>query len=126
MKDAMSVSPITIYNLISVFFTRFTQPANLRTHMKKKHNGAMLDGNRCPHCQEAFPSVIAVHQHILEDHQSIVAEEQEERDMEKVRRAHEKAEREKRREEKRKIREERRKERIDYNDFKTKGLKVSS
>jgi hypothetical protein len=45
--------------------------------MKKKHDCAVIKGNKCPHCGEIFPSVIAVHQHILDDHQQIVAEERE-------------------------------------------------
>ena len=45
--------------------------------MKKKHNATSIKGNKCPHCGEIFPSVIAVHQHILDDHQQIVAEERE-------------------------------------------------
>ena len=39
--------------------------------MKKKHGGTTIKGNKCPHCGEVFPSVIAVHQHILDDHQQI-------------------------------------------------------
>jgi hypothetical protein len=32
-------------------YFRFTQPANLRTHMKKKHDTASIKNNKCPHCQ---------------------------------------------------------------------------
>ena len=101
---------------------RFTQPANLRTHMKKKHSDTNIVGNKCPHCQESFPSIIAVHQHILEDHQNIVAEQREEQSMKRLAREQEKVDREKLKEENRKKRVERRKERIDYNDFRGKGL----
>ena len=55
--------------ILNHLISRFTQPANLRTHMKKKHEGASIKNNKCPHCQENFASVVSVHQHILEDHQ---------------------------------------------------------
>jgi len=102
---------------------RFTQPANLRTHMKKKHDNTSIKGNKCPHCGEVFPSVIAVHQHILEDHQQIVAEERELQAMERLQKEQEKAKRERIREENRRKREEKRKERMDMNDFRPKGMK---
>lgn len=102
---------------------RFTQPANLRTHMKKKHGGKSgVEGNRCPHCQESFPSIIAVHQHILEDHQNIVAEEREEQEVIRLKREQEKAEKLRLREERRKYRTEKKKERAEYSEYKTKGL----
>jgi hypothetical protein len=90
--------------------------------VKKKHADSNMKGNKCPHCGEVFPSIIAVHQHVLEDHQNIVAEEREEQQAEKTRRQRERAERERVREERRKGREERRKERFDYNNFRVKGL----
>lgn len=101
---------------------RFTQPANLRTHMKKKHGGGGIDANKCPHCQEQFQSIIAVHQHILEDHQNIVAEDREEQQMEKLKKEQEKAEKLRQKEERRKLRAERKKEKIDFNDFRSRGL----
>lgn len=102
---------------------RFTQPANLRTHMKKKHGGTTIKGNKCPHCGEVFPSVIAVHQHILDDHQQIVAEERESQAMERLRKEQERAEKDRIRDENRRRREERRRERMDFNDFRPKGMK---
>ena len=109
--------------MLSVFLFRFTQPANLRTHMKKKHDTSTIKGNKCPHCGEIFPSVIAVHQHILDDHQQIVAEEREIQAMERLQKEQEKARRERIREENRRRREERRKDKMDYNDFRPKGMK---
>jgi len=102
---------------------KFTQPANLRTHMKKKHQITGIKGNKCPHCGEVFPSVIAVHQHILDDHQQVVAEQREVQAMERLQKEQEKAERERMREDNRRKREERKKDRIDYNDFRPKGMK---
>merc|ERR1712156_1128482 len=102
---------------------RFTQPANLRTHMKKKHNATSIKGNKCPHCGEIFPSVIAVHQHILDDHQQIVAEERESQAMDRLQKEQEKAKRERIKEENRRKREEKKKDRMDYNDFRPKGMK---
>lgn len=90
--------------------------------MKKKHGSLSMSGNKCPHCHEPFASIVAVHQHILEDHQSVVAEEREEQLLEKMKKEQMKAERERMREENRKKRMERRKERIDYNDFRGLGL----
>ena len=90
--------------------------------MKKKHNDIGIRGNKCPHCQEAFPSIIAVHQHILDDHQNIVAEEREIQTLEKMKKEQMKAEREKEREEKRKRRMEKRKMKIDYNDFRSQVM----
>jgi len=91
--------------------------------MKKKHEISTIKGNKCPHCGEVFPSVIAVHQHILDDHQQIVAEQREVQAMERLQKEQEKAERERVREENRRKREERKKDRIDYNDFRPKGMK---
>ena len=102
---------------------RFTQPANLRTHMKKKHSNSTIKGNKCPHCGEIFASVIAVHQHILDDHQQIVAEEREVQAMARLQKEQEKARRERIKEENRRKREERKKDRMDYNDFRPKGMK---
>ena len=102
---------------------RFTQPANLRTHTKKKHGDGPIQGCRCPHCGETYPSIVAIHQHILEDHQNIVAEEREIQDMERMQKQKEKEERERAKEMARQKREERKKERIDFNDFRSKGLK---
>ena len=90
--------------------------------MKKKHNSSGIKTNKCPHCQETFPSIIAIHQHILEDHQNIVAEEREEQEMERMKKNQEKAERERMREENRKKRMEKRKDKVDFNDFRHKGL----
>lgn len=91
--------------------------------MKKKHDHAAIKGNKCPHCGEVFPSVIAVHQHILDDHQQIVAEEREVQAMERLQKEQEKAERERMREENRRKREERKRDRVDFNDFRPKGMK---
>ena len=91
--------------------------------MKKKHGNETIKGNKCPHCGEVFPSVIAVHQHILDDHQQIVAEERETQAMERLQKEQEKAEKDRQREENRRRREERRRERMDYNDFRPKGMK---
>ena len=109
-----------MYNFFYNF--RFTQPANLRTHMKKKHDNNTIKGNKCPHCGEIFPSVIAVHQHILDDHQQIVAEERESQAMDRLRKEQERAEKDRIREENRRRREDRRKERMDFNDFRPKGM----
>ena len=102
---------------------RFTQPANLRTHTKKKHGDGPIQGCRCPHCSETFPSIVAIHQHILEDHQNIVAEEREVQNVERIRKEQEKEERERAKEMARQKREDRKKERIDFNDFRSKGMK---
>ena len=91
--------------------------------MKKKHEITGIKGNKCPHCGEVFPSVIAVHQHILDDHQQVVAEQREVQAMERLQKEQEKAERERMREDNRRKREERKKDRIDYNDFRPKGMK---
>ena len=91
--------------------------------MKKKHQITGIKGNKCPHCGEVFPSVIAVHQHILDDHQQVVAEQREVQAMERLQKEQEKAERERMREDNRRKREERKKDRIDYNDFRPKGMK---
>ena len=49
---------------------RFTQPANLRTHMKNKHkDDPAANSSKCPHCGVQCPSVILMHQHMIEDHQ---------------------------------------------------------
>eukprot|EP00096_Caligus_rogercresseyi_P015622 TRINITY_DN8099_c0_g1_i1.p1 TRINITY_DN8099_c0_g1~~TRINITY_DN8099_c0_g1_i1.p1 ORF type:complete len:726 (-),score=270.96 TRINITY_DN8099_c0_g1_i1:130-2307(-) len=64
---------------------KFTQPANLRTHMKKKHNDLNVRGNKCPHCSEGFTSIVAVHQHVLDDHQNLVAEARESIELERIR-----------------------------------------
>ena len=96
---------------------RFTQPANLRTHTKKKHADGPIRGSKCPHCQETFPSLVAIHQHILEDHQNIVAEQREERHMEKLRKEQDKNEKEARKREALKLKEEKRRERLDAHDF---------
>ena len=102
---------------------RFTQPANLRTHTKKKHGDGPIQGARCPHCSETFPSVVGIHQHILEDHQNIVAEEREVQNVERINKEKEKHEREQAKAEARVKREERKKERVDFNDFRSKGMK---
>jgi len=91
--------------------------------MKKKHDNNTIKGNKCPHCGEIFPSVIAVHQHILDDHQQIVAEERESQAMDRLRKEQERAEKDRIREENRRRREDRRKERMDFNDFRPKGMK---
>ena len=67
--------------------------------MKKKHDNNTIKGNKCPHCGEIFPSVIAVHQHILDDHQQIVAEERESQAMDRLRKEQERAEKDRIREE---------------------------
>ena len=105
--------------------------------MKKKHGEAPVDNNKCPHCGDMFPSVIALHQHILEDHQSIgeddteiwglwfdfefwcfsVAETRENLELEKQRKEEEKVAREKEKEERKKERESRKKEKMDFNDY---------
>ena len=59
----------------------------------------------------------------MEDHQNIVAEEREVQNMEKIQKEKEKEERERAKEVARQKREERKKERIDFNDFRSKGLK---
>ena len=64
-----------------------------------------------------------MHQHILDDHQQIVAEERETQAMERLQKEQEKAEKDRQREENRRRREERRRERMDYNDFRPKGMK---
>ena len=56
---------------------RYNQPANLRTHTKKKHSKSPIHCNNCPQCNKTLSSVVAVHQHMLEDHYNIVAEERE-------------------------------------------------
>merc|ERR1719312_1463530 len=58
---------------------RFTQPANLRTHVKKRHN-YNVEGNKqnkCEYCGEPHASIVALHQHLLEDHPQQVQEERE-------------------------------------------------
>lgn len=91
--------------------------------MKKKHGGTTIKGNKCPHCGEIFPSVIAVHQHILDDHQQLVAEERESQAMDRLQKEQEKAKRERIKEDNRRKREEKKKDRMDYNDFRPKGMK---
>lgn len=91
--------------------------------MKKKHDNSGIKGNKCPHCGEVFPSVIAVHQHILDDHQQIVAEEREVQAMERLQKEQERAKRERIREENRRKREDKKKEKMDLNDFRPKGMK---
>ena len=93
--------------------------------MKKKHDNNTIKGNKCPHCGEIFPSVIAVHQHILDDHQQIVAEERESQAMDRLRKEQERTEKDRVREENRQRREDRRKERMDFNDFRPKGMVIS-
>ncbi|CAB4054760.1 KRAB [Lepeophtheirus salmonis] len=83
---------------------KFTQPANLRTHMKKKHPEMNCKGNKCPHCGEAFTSIVAVHQHVLDDHQNLVAEARENLELDRIKKEAEKIRKEKEKLEKRKIR----------------------
>ena len=67
-------------HLIHIFLdSRFTQPANLRTHVKKRHN-YNVEGNKqnkCEYCGEPHPSIVQLHQHLLEDHPQQVQEERE-------------------------------------------------
>ena len=98
-------------------FYRFTQPANLRTHTKKKHDMGPIRGSKCPHCHETFPSLVAIHQHILEDHQNIVAEQREEVAMEKLKKEQEKLDKERKKKEIARMKEEKRRERMDAHDF---------
>ena len=50
---------------------RFSQPANLRTHTKKKHRDEpAASSSKCPECGVQCPSVILMHQHMIEDHQA--------------------------------------------------------
>ena len=67
-----------MHDVICLFF-RFTQPANLRTHVKKRHN-YNVEGNKqnkCEYCGEPHASIVALHQHLLEDHPQQVQEERE-------------------------------------------------
>jgi len=58
---------------------RFTQPANLRTHVKKRHNYSVESNkqNKCEYCGEPHASIVGLHQHLLEDHPQQVQEERE-------------------------------------------------
>ena len=96
---------------------RFTQPANLRTHTKKKHDMGPIRGSKCPHCHENFPSIVAIHQHILEDHQNIVAEQREELALEKLKKEQEKVAKERRKLEIKERREQKKRDRMDLHDF---------
>ena len=57
----------------------FTQPANFRTHIKKKHNCSVESNkqNKCKYCGEPHASIVGLHQHLLEDHPQQVQEERE-------------------------------------------------
>jgi len=96
---------------------RFTQPANLRTHTKKKHGDGPIRGSKCPHCGETFSSVVAIHQHILEDHQNVVAEQREELALERLQKEQEKMEKERKRLENQKKREDAKRAKMDLHDF---------
>jgi len=102
---------------------RFTQPANLRTHMKKKHEESDARTSKCPHCNENLPSIVQMHQHIIEDHQDVVAEQREKQEMTRLAKMRAKEEREILREENRRKREESKKRNVDYHNFKAcKGM----
>jgi hypothetical protein len=91
--------------------------------MKKKHGDSNARTNKCPHCSETLPSIIQMHQHILEDHQDIVAEVREGQELVVLKKSKEKEERARQREENKKKREEKRSQNIDYNDFRAcKGM----
>ncbi len=91
--------------------------------MKKKHSDSNARTNKCPHCGETLPSIIQMHQHILEDHQDVVAGVREEQELQKLKKEKEKEDRARQREDNRRKREEKRKQNIDYNDFRAvKGM----
>merc|ERR1711874_18387 len=86
---------------------RFTQPANLRTHVKKKHNYSVESNkqNKCEYCGEPHASIVGLHQHLLEDPPAQVQQERELIAQEKHERLTEKLRIQKKREEKRAKRE---------------------
>ena len=49
---------------------KFTQPANLRTHVKNKHKYSVEINrqNKCEYCGQAQSSLIGLHHHLLEEH----------------------------------------------------------
>ena len=49
---------------------KFTQPANLRTHVKNKHKYSVEINrqNKCEYCGEAQSSLVGLHHHLLEEH----------------------------------------------------------
>ena len=60
---------------------------------------------------------------LLDDHQQLVAEERESQAMDRLQKEQEKAKRERIKEDNRRKREEKKKDRMDYNDFRPKGMK---
>ena len=60
----------TVCSVLTRCYPRFTQPANLRTHVKKRHNYSVESNkqNKCEYCGEPHASIVGLHQHLLEDH----------------------------------------------------------
>ena len=56
---------------------QFTQPANLRTHVKNKHsNSANFTKQKvCKYCGIVLASIASLHQHLLETHREHVEKE---------------------------------------------------
>ena len=62
--------------------------------MKKKHEESDARTSKCPHCNENLPSIVQMHQHIIEDHQDIVTEQREKQDLARIAKMRAKEERE--------------------------------
>lgn len=62
--------------------------------MKKKHEESDARTSKCPHCNENLPSIVQMHQHIIEDHQDVVAEQREKQEMTRLAKMRAKEERE--------------------------------
>lgn len=62
--------------------------------MKKKHEDSEARTSKCPHCNENLPSIVQMHQHIIEDHQDVVTEQREKQEMTRLAKERAKEERE--------------------------------
>ena len=62
--------------------------------MKKKHEESDARTSKCPHCNENLPSIVQMHQHIIEDHQDIVTEQREKQELARIAKMRAKEERE--------------------------------
>ena len=62
--------------------------------MKKKHEESDARTSKCPHCNENLPSIVQMHQHIIEDHQDVVTEQREKQEMTRLAKERAKEERE--------------------------------
>jgi KRAB domain-containing zinc finger protein len=63
--------------------TKFTQPANLRTHARKKHNYTVEINrhNKCEYCGQAQSLFVGLHHHLLEERKHMIIHLEPDRDI---------------------------------------------